>query len=377
MKFRIESSELSPEIGWTAKSLSPRASQAYLHGIHLTAADGLLTIEASDGQTRAVATVPCAVEQPGEALVMGRVLANLVSKLPGGVVNVETDGTYVDIECGTSHFRLRAMDASDWVDAVEGAEDVPSATMATGLFERLVAQVAPAASGDEAKPVLTGVHLELADDDLVAAATDSYRLAARTISVGGASGVSTSRLVPADALQEAARAIRSEDATVEVSFPERGLVVRVGSREVRTALIEGTFPEWKRLIPDDDAFTMRVEVDRAALSDALSRVAVVTSGAANSPVRLAASADGSLMLSASSQELGDANENVAAKVVGEGAVELAFNPAFLSAALSATGAERVEFKVIGSVKPVLVDAVPEEGEDAEPLTYLLMPMRVS
>jgi DNA polymerase III subunit beta len=263
------------------------------------------------------------------------------------------------------------MPVEDFPALPEPAEGAAQGVVKADAFARLASQVARAASSDEARPVLTGVQLEASDGRLTAAATDSYRLSVRSLAWD--ESVEGSALVPARALQEASKAAAEAGGSVTVVLEEGQVSFLFGDRRLTTRLIEGSFPNYRALLPD--AHETSVVVDRAALAEALQRVAVVAMGQANTPVTLTFS-DGTVDLQAGAQEVGDAAEALPAEIDGEG-LTIAFNPAFLLSGLEATGTERIRIELRDGLKPAVLRPHVEEDETTDELTYLLMPMRVS
>jgi DNA polymerase III subunit beta len=145
-----------------------------------------------------------------------------------------------------------------------------------------------------------------------------------------------------------------------------------GDRRLTTKLIEGTFPNYRALLPD--AYETGVTVDRAALVEALQRVAIVAMGQTNTPVSLTFG-DGSIDLQATNQEMGDAAEALPAEIDGDG-LTIAFNPGFLLAGLEATGTEQIRIELRDGLKPAVLRPHAEDGQ-VDDLTYLLMPMKIS
>jgi DNA polymerase-3 subunit beta len=264
------------------------------------------------------------------------------------------------------------MKVDDFPSLAGPADDAPRGVLKADGFARLVAQVARAASSDDGRPVLTGVQLDASDGVLTAAATDSYRLAVR--SIGFDEAVEGIALVPARSLQEAAKAAGEVGGVVTIVLEPGQVSFLFGDRRLTTKLIEGSFPNYRALLPDSHETV--VIVDRPALVEALQRVAIVAMGQANTPVTLHFN-DGSVDLQATNQEMGDAAEALPADIEGEG-LSISFNPAFLLAGLEATGTEQIRIELRDGLKPAVLRPV-ATGDDqrVDDLTYLLMPMRVS
>jgi DNA polymerase III subunit beta len=370
VKLRAERAEFAEAVSWATRTVGARVTLPALSGVLLEAADGKLTCRATDLEVAAEIAIPVQIERPGRVLLPGRLLSQLVARFPDAPVQLTSEPDRVEITCGRATFHVRGMQAEDFPALASPAEDAPQGIVRADAFARLVSQVARAASSDEGRPVLTGVSLEAAEGSLTAAATDSYRLAVRSLSWEQA--VDGSALVPARSLQEAAKAAAEVGGGVTVILEPGQVSFLFGDRRLTTKLIEGTFPNYRALLPD--AHETSVVVERAALVEALQRVSIVAMGQANTPVSLTFG-DGSVDLQASNQEMGDAAEALPAEIDGEG-LTIAFNPAFLLAGLEATGTERIRIELRDGLKPAVLRPHADDGQ-VDDLTYLLMPMRVS
>ena len=370
MKLRAERAEFAEAVSWATRTVGARVTLPALSGVLLEAADGRLTCRATDLEVAAEISIPVQIDQPGRVLLPGRLLSQLVARFPDAPVQVTGEPERVEITCGRATFHVRGMQADDFPALAEPTADAPQGIVKADAFARLVSQVARAASSDEGRPVLTGVQLEADGGTLTAAATDSYRLAVRSLTWDQA--VEGTALVPARSLQEAAKAASEVGGAVTVVLEAGQASFLFGDRRLTTKLIEGTFPNYRALLPE--AHETSVIVERAALVEALQRVSIVAMGQANTPVSLTFG-DGSVDLQASNQEMGDAAEALPAEIDGEG-LTIAFNPGFLLSGLEATGTERIRVELRDGLKPAVLRPHADDGQ-VDDLTYLLMPMRVS
>lgn len=369
MKLRAERTEFADAISWATRTVGGRVTLPALAGVLLVAEEGRLTCRATDLEVAAEVSVPVQVERSGRVLLPGKLLAQLVAKLPDAPVEIDGTGERVTLRCGRATFDVRAMAAEDFPELPEPAEDAPRGIVKAEAFVKLVGQVARAASTDEARPVLTGVKLEASEDKLIAAATDSYRLAVRTLDWDR--GVDGQALVPARALSEASKAAGEAGGEVTIVMEEGQVSFLFGDRRLTTRLIEGSFPDYRQLLPDEHETS--VSVERSVLVEALQRVAVVALGQANTPVTLSFH-DGTLELTAGNQEVGDANESLPVEIDGEG-LEIAFNPMFFLTGLEATGTEKVRIELRDGLKPAVVRPVGDD--EVDDFLYLLMPVRTN
>lgn len=369
MKLRAERSEFAEAIAWATRTVGARAALPALAGVVLDASEGQLTCRATDLELSSEVSVPVQVHEPGVALLPGRLLAQLASRLPDAPVELEGQPDRIVLRCGRATFSVRGMSVDDFPRLPQPADDAPRGLVKAESFARLVGQVARAASSDEARPILTGVKLEATGTALVAAATDSYRLAVRRLPWDQA--VEGSALVPARALSEAAKAAGEAGGDVTLIIEEGQVTFLFGDRRLTTRLIEGSFPNYSQLLPDDHETS--VVVERAALVEALQRVAVVALGQANTPVSLTFD-EGSVELAAGNQELGDATESLPVEIEGPG-LKIAFNPMFLLTGLEAAATDRVKIELRDGLKPAVLR--PHGEEQVDDFVYLLMPVRTS
>jgi DNA polymerase-3 subunit beta len=225
----------------------------------------------------------------------------------------------------------------------------------------------PAASRDDARPILTGVLLTASGGGLRLVATDSYRLAVRDLQ-GVTQFLEEGQrvLVAGRGLAEVQRLLG--DGEIEVVLAEREVVFRVGTTEVTARLIEGDFPNYEQLIPS--GYPNRLTVNRDVIHAAVERVRLVGQGRDTAPIRLAMTAEG-LELSAVAQDVGEAHESVEAKYEGTD-LTVAFNSQFLLEGIEAAGSAEVVVESIDPLKPAVLRAT-----DNADYLYLLMPVRIS
>lgn len=374
MKFRAERTEFADAASWALRTVGARATLPALSGVYLAVADDRLILRSTDHQIESELSIPIQADREGVALVPGRLLGDVVRSLPNAAISAETDGDRLHLTCGRATFDLRLIpNAEDFPAPRIPAEDAAVAIMKADEFAKTVAQVARAASTDDARPVLTGVSLEASAGALTAAATDSYRLAVRTVPWD--QGAETTALVPRRALEEARRSAESLGSEVRLILEPSQVTFSFGDRRLTSRLIEGKFPDYRQLIPT--GFERRLHVDRAELQEVVRRVAVV--GEANTsatPVTLHLTSD-TVRVTAGSGEVGQADESLPGILDGED-LEIAFNPRYLSDGLDATGGERVVLEFRDELKPAVLRPEGADGEDPSEgdFLYLLMPVRL-
>lgn len=373
VKIRVERDTLADAVAWAARTLPSRPSLPVLAGLVLTAEGDHLTLSSFDYEVSARVAISSDVEVPGTTLVSGRLLADIARSLPGAPVTLVSEGTRIVITCGRSSFTLPTLPVEDYPQLP--AMPQSSGEINAAVFAEAVAQVAIAAGKDDTLPTLTGIRMEIEGQSITLAATDRYRLAVRNFTWSPTtSSISTNALIPARTLAETAKALaNAQGVTLALAEAGEGLIGFEGNgRRTTTRLLDGEFPKYRSLLPNESAGIATIEV--AALADAVKRVALVAER--NTPVRLAF--EGSeVILRAGTGEDAQANEAVESVLEGDD-IEIAFNPTYLLDGLSALDAPYVRMSFTQSTRPaVLTGAADPSSELRDDYRYLLMPVRLT
>lgn len=365
MKFSVARTELSEALAIASRGLSARSTLPILSGLLVACEGGTITLQSTDLEVSVQTRVSGLVEQEGQAVLPGRLFADIVRSMPEAAVTVELEKNLALVSGATASFTLKTLPADDFPKfptvSVDKRVTLPSDVMAS-----VVRQVSKAVSRDETRAILTGVLLTVEGPTMRMVATDSYRLAVREAEIAGA-GEHIEVVVPGKALEEVTKLVAGAE-KVEMGVSENQIVFEFGDTTFVTRRIEGTFPNYKALIPKERETVARVPSEE--LVAAVRRVSIMAQH--NTPLRLSVhSDDQTLSLSATTQDVGDASEDLMAKIEGPD-VEIAFNHAFLMDGLASMGAEETLVEIVSPLKP----GVFRPAEDEEYL-YLLMPVRLS
>jgi DNA polymerase-3 subunit beta len=316
----------------------------------------------------------------GVCVAPAKLLADIVRSLEPGAVTIEAQGDKIEIGAARSRFSLRTFPVDDFPSLPEPPQPatfLPAAGLASALR-----QVVRAASNDDARPLLTGVLIAPEGNGVRLVATDSYRLAMRDIDGSDAFVDSSQILVPARALAELQRlsvlGISAKDAgtsasegddgaSIGLSIGEHDVTFTAGEVKVSTRLLDGSYPDYRQLIPAE--YPNRLHVGKDSLLDALRRVRLLVRDN-TTPVRLSMRSGG-VDLTVVSQEVGDASETVDADFDGS-ELTIAFNPTYLIDGVEAVSGDEVLLETVDATKPATVRAAEETN-----FRYLLMPVRVS
>src|SRR4051794_18468656 len=335
-----------------------------LSGIRAELKGGTLQLTGSDSDLTIHVSVKVNGEEDGLSVLPGRLAGEIVRALPPGAVVVVVDDEEAHITSGRSEFAIRVLPAEEYPRLAEVAGD--PLTLNAGELADALKQVVPAASSDDARPILTGVLLAAEAGGLRLVATDSYRLAVRDLPGAAVLAEGQHVLVPSRALSELNRVLSAAE-SVELRLGERDASFQVGTIRLTTRLIEGEFPNYRGLIPA--TYPNRLTVGRDALLEAVRRVKLMAREA--TPVRMVMRSDG-LELVAITQDVGQAHEELDAKYEGT-ELTVAFNPEYLLDGVEVTPGDEVVVSTLDALKPAVIRAATDGGD----FLYLLMPVRVS
>jgi DNA polymerase-3 subunit beta len=367
LKLITKRDDLVAKLSIVSRAVSSRETTQALSGILVSADSGPVTLGATDGNLGLRTQVEADVEASGAVLVPGRLFAELARSLGDESVSIETREAERDVEIrsGGSRFHLRVLAAEDFPKVPVG-EAEPLRIPAQALADT-VEVVAPAASRDDMRPVLTGVLVTAGDEEMTMVATDSYRLAVKRTPLEVGLGGELEANIPARALRELGRIVSGEGAdTVEVRLLPTQAVFEVGSVVLNTTLIEGQFPNFRQLLPESWEHDVRLpREDFLAVARRVSQLAQ-----RNAPLRLSFTA-GELKVSASTPDVGDAEETIPAQFEGE-PLEIGFNPDFLKDGIESVEGEELVLRLISPLRPGLLQPV-----DNEDFRYLVMPIRLN
>jgi DNA polymerase-3 subunit beta len=367
LKLTSKRDELVSKLSIVSRAVSTRAATQALSGILLSASEEGVALTATDGEMGLRTALEAGVSGTGTTLLPGRLLSELARSLGDESVEIELRESERDVEIrsGGSSFHLRTLPAEDFPNLpAEGPEPlkIPAAALA-----ETVELVARAASRDDMRPVLTGVLVTASGQEMTMVATDSYRLAVKRTELESPIGGELEANIPAKALRELGRLVTAAELEeVAVSLLPNQAVFKAGAILLNTRLIDGQFPNFRQLLPE--SYEHDVRLPRPEFLDVVRRVSQLAQR--NAPLRLSFS-PGELKVSASTPDVGDAEETMPAAFEGE-PLEIGFNPEFLRDGIESIADDEVMLRLISPLRPGLLQPV-----DNEDFRYLVMPIRLN
>jgi DNA polymerase III subunit beta len=373
MRAVCNTDTFSKKLALVSRGVSARTTIQLLGGILMEASGEVVRLSATDMEISVQTSSPAEVEEEGRVIIPARIFNDIVRSLPGGRFSLEHDGTAgtVRLVAGENEYRIRAYAADDFPQ-LPGFEAESAFKMSGELLVETVEKVARSYSRDETRPVLTGILISFEDSRVRMVTTDSYRLSIKETELATtAFEGSREAIIPARAMQEVSRIFTGSEGEeeIEVSLSENQALFRVGDVLFGTRLIDGNFPEYKRLLPT--SFEREISVSREDLISTLRRVNLFAQRQTPPvPVSLSFS-EGSVEVIVRNGEIGEAHERLEA--TSEDEFLISFNPGYLLDGVSAIDTEKVVFKFNEPLKPGLI--VPGTNGEESDFLYLIMPMR--
>jgi DNA polymerase-3 subunit beta len=367
MKATIERATLLKSLGHVQSVVERRNTIPILSNVLMEARDdGSIRLMATDLDLQVDESVPANVAQAGATTVSAHTLFDIVRKLPdGSQVEISAAEGTMQIIAGRSHFNLSTLPRDDFPVIAEGELptrfELPAATL-----RQIIEKTRFAISSEETRYYLMGIFLHVIDDQLRAAATDGHRLARVTVAKpDGADGM-PDVIVPRKAVAELFRLLEELEGTVEVSLSPTKVRFGLGSAVLTSKLIDGTFPDYNRVIPTGNDKLLKL--DPKTFSAGVDRVSTIASEKTRA-VKISVDRD-KVTLSVTSPENGVATEEVPADYGSDG-LEIGFNARYLLDILSEIDGDTVEVHLADAAAPTLL----RENDKSNAL-YVLMPMRV-
>jgi DNA polymerase III subunit beta len=368
MKLSTGRDALFTQLQTVTRAASTRSAIQALSGVQVLAREGAIELRATDMEIGLRVPLEGEVVREGAAVLPARLLVDVVRALPGDGVTIELRPAEQDVEIkgGNATFHIRTLRLEDFPPFPDG-EDGSRVAVPSKAFVETVAKVARSASRDETRPVLTGILVSAAGEELRMVATDSYRLAVKETKLEAPLDGTVEANVPARALQELTRIVGASDGEdLSVSVRTNQVVFEVGGTVLSSRLIDGQFPNYRQLLPD--AYEHELRLAAGEVTDVVRRIALLAQK--NAPLRLAFQ-EGELTVSARTPDIGEASETIPVPFQGE-PLEIGFNPDFLRDGLESVDSGDVLLKLISPLRPGLLQAADGSG-----FLYLLMPIRLN
>lgn len=372
MRITLERSNLLKSLNHVHRVVERRNTIPILSNVLLRAEGESLSMKATDLDLEITEATPAAVEQAGATTVPAHLLYEIVRKLPDGsevLLATTPDGAAMTVASGRSKFSLQCLPEQDFPDLTAGSFSHSFSLKATDL-KMLIDRTQFAISTEETRYYLNGIYFHTiesgGDLKLRAVATDGHRLARAEVDAPSGSEGMPGIIIPRKTVGEIQKLSDNADAIAKVEVSDAKIRLTVGSIVLTSKLIDGTFPDYQRVIPAGNDKELRI--DCSAFAQAVDRVSTISSERGRA-VKLALS-DGLMTLTVNNPDSGSATEEIAADYDAD-AMEIGFNAKYLLDITNQLSGDQAIFLLADAGSPTLIRDT--TGEEA---LYVLMPMRV-
>lgn len=365
MKLSLTQENLAKALGTVGRVVSSRSSLPVLGNVLIQTEANRLKLAATNLEIGITCWIGSKVEQDGAITVPARLFGEFVSSLPSG--NIELSTNDLSLHIATPHYQSSINGiSSEEFPLIPQIKSDPVLTIGAADFREALMQVVPAASLDEARPVLSGVYLYTEDGKLVMVATDSYRLAERKLKLKSKPKDKLAIIVPARTMAELARILGEGEGELKLYLSDNQIMFQVDSVELTSRLIEGQFPNYQQIIPA--SIETEVEIETAEFAR-ITKVASLFARENAGGVRLEVRAGGQINIISTASQVGENTSSAECLTKGDDG-EISLNARYLADALSVIKDQNISFSISGKLNPCVIRPL----EDPDYL-HIIMPLR--
>jgi DNA polymerase-3 subunit beta len=371
MRVVLERSNLLKSLNHVHRVVERRNTIPILSNVLLAAEGANLALKATDLDLEVTETIPAMVERAGSTTVPAHLLYDIVRKLPDGaevMLKLDEDGNAMTVMAGRSSFRLQCLPQSDFPQLSAGTF-THIFRIETPAIKGLIDKTQFAISTEETRYYLNGIFLHVHGDQdlkLRAVATDGHRLArSETEAPSGSEGM-PGIIVPRKTVSELQKLLDDPESTITIELSETKIRFTIGAVVLTSKLIDGTFPDYQRVIPTGN--DRKLIIDRQSFASAVDRVSTISSERGRA-VKLSI-ASGQVTLAVNNPDSGSATEELAADYDSD-PIEIGFNARYLLDVAAQLSGGDARFMLADAGSPTLIHDVSDDNT-----LYVLMPMRV-
>ena len=377
MKFTINRNQFINQINNVQRAISSKTTIPILTGMKLVATRQGLIVTGSNVDISVQNLIAqdnedneLEIASLGSIVLPARFFNEIIKKLPGEKFTLEIiENNQTLITSGNSEFTLNGLDANNYPHLPE-VENNDQLTIAAEILHQLVNETVFSASTQENRPILTGLHLKITGNELLAVATDSHRLAQRKVTINNQSQNNYDIVIPAKSLVELVRSFRDSEQDVKISISENQILFEFAQTLFYSRLLEGNYPATDRLIPQESS--TQLEFEAKTLLDSVERASLLAHAGRNNVVRLVIEkATKKATIYGNSPEVGTVEEDLQPLSLTGEDLEIAFNPDYLKDALRALGDTRIRLEFTAPLHPFTL----KPTSDVENFIQLITPVR--
>lgn len=375
MKFDIMRDRLLDGLNNAMRAVSSKTTIPILTGIKLDVTAEGLRLTGSDADVTIQTFIQSEedgkqiinVEAPGSIVLQARMLHEIVRKLPTNIVEIEvTDNFQTFIRSGKSEFHLIGSDANEYPQLPELSNN-EQFSIPSDLLKTVIRETVFAVATSESRPVLTGVHWQTTENELICVATDSHRLARRKVTVDNLP-TGQNVVIPGKSLNELNKILDDSSTAVEIALTSQQVLFKTNEVLFFSRLLEGNYPDTSRLIPNE--YKTNVTINGKLLLQAIDRASLLAREDRNNVVRFETVGDNSVEISSNSPEIGKVKEQIAVEQAEGEELKISFSAKYMMDALKAIDGQDVMIQFTGAMKPFILRSIHDDA-----ILQLILPVR--
>ncbi len=376
MKLDIMRNRLLEALNDVMRAVSSKTTHPILTGIKIELTKNGLLLTGSDSDMTIQSFIH--IEENGEQVIrvveegaivlQARMFYEIIRKLPSNDVTITVGPNHqTHIHAGKSDFHLIGMDSTEY-PLIGEPKDAQTFSLKEQELRTIIRETVFAVSTSETRPVLTGVKWSLHHAELVCTATDSHRLARTKIALASTQENEYSLVIPGKALSELSKIIEDTEQTVWITSNQQQVMFKTSQVVFVTRLLEGSYPDTSRLIPQEFQTTLELEGKR--LFQAIDRASLMAKEERNNIVRLKSLSEESVEISSHSPEIGHVEEEVSTSLVEGEEISISFSAKYMMDGLKAFGDQPVKIQFTGGMRPFVIHSTNDDR-----LLQLIVPVR--
>ncbi len=367
MKFSCDKNLLQTACSIASRAVASKSPIPAIEGLQLRCEDKLY-VTGYDLKKGIVTSVEAEIVQQGVIIIGARLFGEMIRKLPDGIVTITSDEKdNITVKCGKSQFNVIGINAADYPELPK-FNTLNSISLPQNILKDMITKTIFAVSTDDARPIYTGTLFEVDEHNLTLVSVDGYRLARRTEKLDNSKLEKCSFIVPGNALSDVEKICSEDDESeISISLGEKHISFEMDDTVVITRRLEGEFLNYRRSIPDN--FKYEIKVEKSELIASFERVSLIISEKNTSPVRMTIN-DGTIDCLCVTP-IGRAEDVCTCEGNGEG-LFIGFNDRYMKDALKAAGDDNLKLCINTSSSPCIIKA----ADDSENFTYMILPVRL-
>ncbi len=369
MKIICDKNLLNFAVQTVQKAVATKTPMPILTGIYITTKNNQVELEATDYEIGITCTIDAQIIENGSIVISGKYLQEMVRRLPGETVNIETnqEDKTILITSGTAQFNLLSLPSEEF-PVIQRLKTENKILVKDNILRELIKKTIFACATDESRPIFTGGLMETRANDIRLIATNTHRLAFKKNEIALQSK-KLQIIIPSKILQEVAKLLTSDvPIDVEITWTQNQVAFSFDGVYILSRLIEGQFPDYNKVIPND--FSTEITVDKQLFLAAVERVALLSRDGDYNIIKFLFK-DESIMITSNNPEIGKACEIIPGNISGK-ELEIAFNAKYITDILKNLDSDIISISLNTSLSPGCIKPI-----DDETYIYVITPVRIN